>query len=277
VLVNHSTVFSEFSGGTILLVPPKVLLRGIYRCDSKFHLDSILEMFDDGIKYGVILISGKEYAIYQVNQTGTHFEYRLLLNKNIHQPNKHNKGGQSSVRFERIRKNVHGHFVDQISEDAVKVLMTNNNTECIISKLIVGGSAEMKTEVKQSELFKQHLSKYMINTVNTTDVSEKSAEYAISMSIDESELNDKKKIDAEIDTLMFSSSDLLTYGESECLSMLTENLLQKIYVEISVVTDEIKDYLITFRLTNKTNILFVKSDKLKLFNGFLGVRHFVTN
>ena len=234
-------------------------------------------MFDDGIKYGVILISGKEYAIYQVNQTGTHFEYKLLLNKNIHQPNKHNKGGQSSVRFERIRRNVHSHFVDQIAEDAIKVLMTNNNTECIISKLIVGGSAEMKTEVKQSELFKQHLSKYMINTVNTTDVSEKSAEYAISMSIDESELNDKKKIDAEIDTLMFSSGDLLAYGESECLSMLTENLLQKLYVENSVVTDEIKDYLITFRLTNKTNILFVKSDKLKLFNGFLGIRHFVAN
>jgi len=277
VLVNHSTVFSEFSGGTLLLIPPKILLRGTYRCDSKFHLDSILEMFDDGIKYGVILISGKEYAIYQVNQTGTHFEYKLLLNKNIHQPNKHNKGGQSSVRFERIRRNVHSHFVDQIAEDAIKVLMTNNNTECIISKLIVGGSAEMKTEVKQSELFKQHLSKYMINTVNTTDVSEKSAEYAISMSIDESELNDKKKIDAEIDTLMFSSGDLLAYGESECLSMLTENLLQKLYVENSVVTDEIKDYLITFRLTNKTNILFVKSDKLKLFNGFLGIRHFVAN
>lgn len=275
--MNHSTVFSEFSGGTLLLIPPKVLLRGTYRCDSKFHLDSILEMFDDAIKYGVILISGKEYAIYQVNQTGTHFEYRLLLNKNIHQPNKHNKGGQSSVRFERIRRNVHGHFVDQIADDAIKVLMTNNNTECVISKLIIGGSAEMKTEVKQSELFKQHLSKYMINTVNTTDVSEKSAEYAISMSIDESELNDKKKVDAEIDTLMFSSGDLLAYGESECLSMLTENLLQKLYVEISVVTDEIKDYLITFRLTNKTNILFVKSDKLKLFNGFLGIRHFVTN
>ena len=234
-------------------------------------------MFDDGIKYGVILISGKEYSIYQVNQTGSHFEYKLLLNKNIHQPNKHNKGGQSSVRFERIRKNVHGHFVDQIAEDAIKVLMTNNNTECIISKLIVGGSAEMKTEVKQSELFKQHLNKYVINTVATTDVSEKSAQYAISMSIDESELNDKKKIDEEIDTLMFSSGDLLTYGEIECFTMLAENLLQKIYVETSLITDELKDHLINIRLTSKTNVLFVKSDKLKLFNGFLGVRHFVSN
>ena len=58
--------------------PPKQLKYMYYRCDTKFHLDTILDMFDDDNTYGLCLISGEDLLIYLVSISGQQINLKMI-------------------------------------------------------------------------------------------------------------------------------------------------------------------------------------------------------
>lgn len=275
VLGFLSAVFSGFNGGTIFVFPPKKVLKTIYRCDNKFYIDDILGMYDTEKKYGIVLMNGKEYNIYLCTQTGKHIDYKILLHEEIYQPNKHNKGGQSAHRFEGIRRVVHGHFVTQIAEDIVSAYMKSNHTESIISKLIIGGPAEFKTEVRESNIFQQHMAKYLIKTVTTAKIDISAARYALQMAIEEVEIMEIHIVDAELNDYVQEQPDILIFSEKECINALSLGELKKIYINREYIDRTALDEIDKILETDiKTDIIFSKSDKLKIFGCIIGVKYF---
>ena len=272
--IVFSTDYMNFNGGTIFIFPPKKIIKTIYRCDNKFYLDDVLEMYENDKKYGVILISGKRYVFYLVTITGSHVEYKVLHSSDIYQPNKHNKGGSSAHRFEGIRKAVHMHFTRQISEDIVKIYMRSNHTECIVSKLIIGGPAEFKNEVRDSALFQQHMIKYLAGTITTNDIDEYSARYALSMSIEEIEILEIKKINEIIDNLLQETSDLLIFSLESCMELLQTGELKTLFVNNTHFDKTTLDSILSYQNT-KTNIILTKSDRVLTFGGIIGIKYFV--
>ena len=153
------------SNGALLLIPPKKLTKAYYRCDNKFHLDDILEMFIDDNKYGIMLISGEETRYYLVNQTGSHCQYTLLKKLETNLPNKHKTGGQSAVRFERNRDIAINHYVTKIVQDAIEIYTTNNHTEIKIKKLILAGYGGLQDTIKNNVDFNVYFSKYLFDSI----------------------------------------------------------------------------------------------------------------
>eukprot|EP01111_Echinosteliopsis_oligospora_P014147 TRINITY_DN5266_c0_g1_i3.p1 TRINITY_DN5266_c0_g1~~TRINITY_DN5266_c0_g1_i3.p1 ORF type:complete len:196 (-),score=37.89 TRINITY_DN5266_c0_g1_i3:809-1396(-) len=79
--------------------PPRPVPIFIYRCDNKFHTEAIIQMFEEQDNYGFIVIDGHSTVYGLLSGNSPSVLHRLI----VHLPRKHNKGGQSSVRFARQR------------------------------------------------------------------------------------------------------------------------------------------------------------------------------
>ena len=70
-------------------------------------------------------------------------------------PKKHGRGGQSALRFARLRMEKRHNYVRKVAETAVQMFISNDKPN--ISGMILAGSADFKTELSQSDMFDPRL------------------------------------------------------------------------------------------------------------------------
>ena len=61
------------------------------------------------------------------------------------------RGGQSALRFARLRMEKRHNYVRKVAEVAVQLFITNDKPN--IAGLVLAGSADFKTELSQSDMF----------------------------------------------------------------------------------------------------------------------------
>lgn len=149
----------------------------VYRCDSRFVVEPLLEMLEDAPIYGFIIVDGNE--VLYATKKGPHVSTLHRFSEDL--PNRHKKGGQSAPRFQRLREERKDAYVSKICEVAAKMFIRTN--ECIpyISGLIVAGYGTTKNCV-EAALDKQ-LAKLVIGTIVLSDSGKKGLQQAIDESI----------------------------------------------------------------------------------------------
>lgn len=91
----------------------------------------------------------------------THLEFRYVCDHHreiLHKftvdlPKKHGRGGQSALRFARLRMEKRHNYVRKVAELAVQFFITSDKPN--VSGLILAGSADFKTELGMSDMFDQ--------------------------------------------------------------------------------------------------------------------------
>ncbi len=115
----------------------------IYRCDSKFYTDGLTKYIQkraDREEMHLILVDGIEFLIYQWSGTS----FTKMKHSNALLVKKHNKGGSSSKRFERIAEESRLHY----SENIVDLI----NSMCRSSNCIwLFGAQDIKQRVLASK------------------------------------------------------------------------------------------------------------------------------
>ena len=92
---------------------------------------------------------------------------REVLHKfTVDLPKKHGRGGQSALRFARLRMEKRHNYVRKVAETAVTLFITNDKPNC--SGLILAGSADFKTELSQSDMFDPRLQAKIIKLVDVS-------------------------------------------------------------------------------------------------------------
>ena len=81
-------------------------------------------------------------------------------------PKKHGRGGQSALRFARLRMEKRHNYVRKVAETAVTLFLSNDKAN--VSGLILAGSADFKTELSQSDMFDQRLQAKIIKLVDVS-------------------------------------------------------------------------------------------------------------
>merc|ERR1712126_798474 len=81
-------------------------------------------------------------------------------------PKKHGRGGQSALRFARLRMEKRHNYVRKVAEVAVQLFISNDKPNC--SGLILAGSADFKTELSQSDMFDPRLQSKIIKLVDVS-------------------------------------------------------------------------------------------------------------
>jgi len=92
---------------------------------------------------------------------------RTILHKfTVDLPKKHGRGGQSALRFARLRLEKRHNYVTKVAEIAVQMFITDN--KCNVKGIILAGSADFKTNLATSDQFDGRLLKQVIKTVDVS-------------------------------------------------------------------------------------------------------------
>lgn len=81
-------------------------------------------------------------------------------------PKKHGRGGQSALRFARLRDEKRHNYVRKVAELAVQHFITNDKVN--VTGLVLAGSADFKTELSLSDMFDPRLAAKVIKVVDVS-------------------------------------------------------------------------------------------------------------
>ena len=156
--------------------PFKPINTSLYLCDNKFHTEALSELLQADQKYGFVVMDGN----------GTLFgtlcgNHREILHKfSVELPKKHGRGGQSALRFARLRLEKRHNYVRKTAEQCTQMFITNDKPN--VAGLILAGSADFKTVLSESELFDPRLKAVVLNIVDVSYGGENGFSQAIELS-----------------------------------------------------------------------------------------------
>lgn len=156
--------------------PFKPINTSLYLCDNKFHTEALTALLADDNRFGFIVMDGNG-ALFGTLQGNT----RDVLHKfTVDLPKKHGRGGQSALRFARLRMEKRHNYVRKVAETAVTLFIAGDKPN--ISGLILAGSADFKTELSQSDMFDPRLQGKIIKLVDVSYGGENGFNQAIELS-----------------------------------------------------------------------------------------------
>uniref|UniRef100_A0A674DPR4 Eukaryotic peptide chain release factor subunit 1 n=1 Tax=Salmo trutta TaxID=8032 RepID=A0A674DPR4_SALTR len=156
--------------------PFKPINTSLYLCDNKFHTEALTALLSDDSKFGFIVIDGSG-ALFGTLQGNT----REVLHKfTVDLPKKHGRGGQSALRFARLRMEKRHNYVRKVAETAVQLYVANDKVN--VAGMVLAGSADFKTELSQSDMFDPRLQAKILKLVDISYGGENGFNQAIELS-----------------------------------------------------------------------------------------------
>jgi len=142
--------------------PFKPINTSLYLCDNKFHTEALQELLESDDKFGFIVMDGNG-SLYGTVAGNT----REILHKfSVDLPKKHGRGGQSALRFARLRLEKRQNYVTKVAELATQLFITNDKVN--VTGIVLAGSADFKTVLAEAECFDPRLKVKVLKTVDVS-------------------------------------------------------------------------------------------------------------
>ena len=213
--------------------PPEPLNQRLYRCDQRFILDPLEDMIKYKNVYGLITIDTKEAAFGLLK--GKKIEVLKDLESFVF--GKFRAGGQSSVRFERVRENMKRDFFKQVADKAIDYF---NKKE--IKGIILGGPGIIK------ETFLEYLGPLKKKVIAIEDLSDSSpnAFYELIDKAQEKIQNEELKEEREIVNKFLKNlakdNGLSIYGKEDVLKALKLGAVDILLLSENLKKEEIENF-----------------------------------
>jgi peptide chain release factor subunit 1 len=236
--------------------PFKPINASLYLCDNKFHTEALSALLADDTKFGFIVMDGNG-ALFGTLQGNTR---DVLAKFNVELPKKHGRGGQSSVRFARLRMEKRHNYVRKVAETSVQCFITNDKVN--VCGLVLAGSADFKTELGQSDMFDQRLQAKILKIVDVSYGGENGFNQAIELAADCLQnvkfIQEKKLISKYFDEIA-KDTGLYCFGVDDTLKALESGA-----VEILIVWENLDIARYVLKNPNgEKKILHLKPDQAK--------------
>jgi len=245
------------------IVPFKAVTRANYICDNKFHVDELFRMLEDDDRFGFIVMDGNGTLFGSISGNR-----RQILHKfTVELPKKHGRGGQSALRFARLRLEKRHNYVRKVGEMATQQFITNDRPNVV--GLILAGSAEFKNDLvgREADLFDQRLHPIVMKLVDVAYGGENGFNQAIELSADvlsNVKFVKEKKLLSEFFEQIATDTNLYCFGMEDTVRamemgaiktlILWEELPHKRYVCTCPSWDVPREYNITEAMADKLNI-----------------------
>ncbi|KAH3901045.1 Eukaryotic peptide chain release factor subunit 1 [Saccharomycodes ludwigii] len=212
---------------TFDIEPYKPINTSLYLCDNKFHTEVLSELLEADDKFGFIVMDGQG-TLFGLLSGNT----RTVLHKfTVDLPKKHGRGGQSAVRFARLREEKRHNYVRKVCEVAVQNFITNDKVN--VKGLVLAGSADFKTDLAKSDLFDPRLAEKVIKIVDISYGGENGFNQAIDLSAETLAnvkfIQEKKLITAYFDEIS-QDSGKFCYGVEDTLKALDLGAIETLIV-----------------------------------------------
>merc|ERR1719436_367927 len=161
---------------TFAFEPFKPMSAKLYHCDNKFTVEPLRDLLESDSTYGYIIMDGNGCLFGTI--TGN--VKNVLHSFTVELPKKHRRGGQSSVRFARLRVEARHNYVRKCAEIAAKQFIGGEKPN--VAGLILAGSAGFKEELRKSDIFDNRLKKIVLQTLDVSYGGENGFNQAIQLS-----------------------------------------------------------------------------------------------
>lgn len=142
------------------LEPIEPMTVRIYRCDQEFVLEPLYKMLEVKDVYGLLIIERNEATIGLLK--GKTIEAVDFMTSGVQ--GKTRAGGQSAVRFERLREAADHEFRKRIGEHANRIFLDQPN----LVGIIVGGPGYTKNKFVEGDFLYHELRKKVIAILDTS-------------------------------------------------------------------------------------------------------------
>lgn len=220
--------------------PFKPINTSLYLCDNKFHVEALSELLQDDDRFGFIVMDGNGALFGAVSGNN-----REVLHKfTVDLPKKHGRGGQSAVRFSRLREEKRHNYVRKVAEVAVQNFIENDKVNC--KGLILAGSADFKNELSKSDLFDSRLQARVLKIVDVSYGGENGFNQAIELSAETLAnvkfVQEKKLLNSYFEEISLDSGKFC-YGIDDTLKALDAGACETVivYENLNIVRYTLKD------------------------------------
>merc|ERR1712025_1450892 len=237
--------------------PFKAINTSLYLCDNKFHTEALTALLADDNRFGFIVMDGNG-ALFGTLQGNT----RDVLHKfTVDLPKKHGRGGQSALRFARLRMEKRHNYVRKVAEVAVQLFISNDKPNC--SGLILAGSADFKTELSQSDMFDSRLQAKIIKLVDISYGGENGFNQAIELAAESLAnvkfIQEKKLIGRYFDEIS-QDTGKYCFGVEDTLRALEMGAVETLICWENL---DIQRYVLKNHASGEEKILFLNSEQEK--------------
>jgi len=156
--------------------PFKAINTSLYLCDNKFHTEALSSLLSDDSSFGFIIMDGNGSLFGKLSGNAREVMHKFTVDL----PKKHGRGGQSALRFARLRMEKRHNYVRKVAEESVRMFITND--KCNVSGLILAGSADFKTVLSETDMFDSRLKAKIIKIVDVSYGGENGFNQAIELS-----------------------------------------------------------------------------------------------
>jgi len=237
--------------------PFKPINTSLYLCDNKFHTEALKELLESDEKFGFIVMDGNG-ALFGVVCGNT----RNVLHKfTVDLPKKHGRGGQSALRFARLRLEKRHNYVRKVAEVAVQMFLTNDRPN--VNGIIMAGSADFKNELSASDMFDPRLQAVIIKIVDVSYGGENGFNQAIELSADalaNVKFIREKKLIAQFFEEIAMDTGKYCYGINETLECLEMSAVKTLIVWEEL---EIDRFVLRNNQTGVENAVFLTKEQSK--------------
>lgn len=156
--------------------PFKQINTSLYLCDNRFHTEPLHELLESDNTFGFIIMDGNG-CLFGTLSGNT----RNILHKfSVELPKKHGRGGQSALRFARLRVEKRHNYVRKVAEQATIQFIEDDRPN--VNGIILAGSAAFKQDLANSDIFDQRLKSIIIKIVDVSYGGENGFNQAIEIS-----------------------------------------------------------------------------------------------
>jgi len=207
--------------------PFKPINTSLYLCDNKFHTEALDELLEDDNTFGFIVMDGNG-CLYGTVSGNTR---RVLHKFGVELPKKHGRGGQSAVRFARLRKEARHNYVRKCAELATQNFISQDKPT--VEGLVLAGSAAFKNDLRNSDLFDGRLKDIVIKVVDVSYGGENGFNQAIELAgeaLADVKFVAEKKLLSTYYTEIAKDTGMYCFGVKDTLIALESSALSRLIV-----------------------------------------------
>ncbi|PVU84645.1 hypothetical protein BB559_005184 [Furculomyces boomerangus] len=207
--------------------PFKPINTSLYMCDNKFHVEALSELLESDNKFGFIVMDGNGSLFATLSGNTREILYKFP----VELPKKHGRGGQSALRFARLREEKRHNYVRKVAEIAVQMFISNEKAN--VTGLILAGSADFKTDLSKSDMFDQRLATKVMKLVDVSYGGENGLNQAIDLSQEVLQnvkfIQEKKLITGYFDEISLDTGKTV-YGVEDTLRALEMGAIETLII-----------------------------------------------
>lgn len=237
--------------------PFKPINTSLYLCDNKFHTEALKELLESDEKFGFIIMDGNG-TLFGVLAGST----RTVLHKfSVDLPKKHGRGGQSALRFARLRLEKRHNYVRKVAEAATTCFISNDKPN--VAGLVLAGAAEFKAKLNSSDLFDPRLAAIVTKIVDVSYGGENGFSQAIEQSaeaLSNVKFVREKKLLANYFTQISRDTGKYCFGVKDTLYALKEGAIEDLIVWESL---DLQRIVLKHPQTEALEERYLREDQLK--------------